>query len=360
MTGAARWWLVSDLHLDGSEGDTDVAGALAALVDVVTETSEPGERHLVLLGDSFELATWTDDAEEAVERLNLIARRLPEALASLGRAVRSGAHVHLVCGNHDVDLVRPAVQRQLVRLVLPADPEDAGRLLVHPWILHVPGLLYAEHGHQHHEPHRMPTLLEAMRESRPPGPVPPLAAFVQARGQGQGPATVGRRVALAAWLSWRCEREARRPRHQRLLRAYARDLGLPAETLVGLHAASRLRPGRAAITVGARTLGRAMGRGGDPNGYLRRAALRVDGVLGGSAERPACYVFGHTHVATVENLRGSGRFFVNTGSWAGPRPGLPVVLVEAVGERVDVRLVTLERPRPPRPANGTWPPETAA
>ena len=31
---------------------------------------------------------------------------------------------------------------------------------VHPWWLHEPHVFHAEHGHQHHDVHRMPTLLE--------------------------------------------------------------------------------------------------------------------------------------------------------------------------------------------------------
>ena len=361
MTETTRWWLISDLHLDGSEASSDVARTLAALVDVVVETEGPGGRHLVLLGDSFELATWSDEADEAVRRLTSIARRLPEVFATLGRAVQSGAQVHLVCGNHDVDLMRPAVKRQLERLIAPAGTRGTGGVLVHPWMLLVPGVLYAEHGHQHHEPHRMPILLRATTNASP-GHAPPLAALVRARGQGLGPVRVGRKVILAAWLSWRREREARRPWHQQLLGSCARDLGLPAETLVGLHATSRFRPGRAVVAVGARTLRRRIGRTGDPNGYLRRAALRVDRVLGGRAERPACYVFGHTHVATLGDLPGSGRLFVNTGSWSMPAPELPVVLVERSGGRTVVQLlswpVPLRARRSPSRTNGTWRPET--
>lgn len=339
MTGTDRWWLISDLHLDGSDGGGAAAArALAALVDEVVATDGPGGRHLVLLGDSFELATWSDDADEAVERLTLTARRLPEAFAALGSAVQSGVHVHLVCGNHDVDLMRPAVTRQLERLILPVASPGAGRLRVHPWMLHVPGVLYAEHGHQHHEPHRMPTLLRLMTDAGPP-PAPPLVAYVQARGQGLGPIRIGTRVTLAAWRSWRLEREARRPWHQQLLRSVAGDAELPAETLAGLQAAARFRPGRALVTVGARTLLRRVGRAGDPNGYLRRAALRVDRILGSRTERPVCYVFGHTHVATLEELRGGGRYFVNTGSWSTQAPALPVVLVERAGGGTSVRLV---------------------
>jgi len=57
MEPGAIWWFVSDLHLDPDGADprgTD--GALAEFVDAVVLDSGAPERHLVLLGDTFELS----------------------------------------------------------------------------------------------------------------------------------------------------------------------------------------------------------------------------------------------------------------------------------------------------------------
>ena len=70
----------------------------------------------------------------------------------------------VVVGNHDVDLVRPAAAQRLGELL-----GDRGEhLRLHPWALHVPGVLFAEHGHQHHAVHRLPTLLLAAADDHTP------------------------------------------------------------------------------------------------------------------------------------------------------------------------------------------------
>lgn len=74
----------------------------------------------------------------------------PDFFAGLRRFLGAGFPIDVVSGNHDVDLVRPAVRTRLRELLGTGGGEgDGGGVRFHPWIYYVPGVLYAEHGHQH-------------------------------------------------------------------------------------------------------------------------------------------------------------------------------------------------------------------
>ena len=58
MRLGAIWWFVSDLHLDPDGADPrGTGGALADFIDAVVLDSPVPERHLVLLGDTFQLTS---------------------------------------------------------------------------------------------------------------------------------------------------------------------------------------------------------------------------------------------------------------------------------------------------------------
>ena len=141
---------------------------------------------MVLLGDTFDLPG--DDG--AVARLEALAVRHPGVLAALRRTLATGTHLEVVCGNHDAALARPAVQEALRRLLTPPPRSwpapRAGTVRVHPWMLHVPGVFHAEHGHQHHDVHRVPTLLSQPSSA---GPMEsPLSAWTGSARSGPGSA----------------------------------------------------------------------------------------------------------------------------------------------------------------------------
>jgi hypothetical protein len=54
----------------------------------------------------------------------------------------------------------------------------------------------------------------------------------------------------------------------------------------------------------------------DYDSYLRLAARRIDDILTTEGLRPLCYVFGHSHVATLEELPVRGAWYAGTGTWS--------------------------------------------
>jgi UDP-2,3-diacylglucosamine pyrophosphatase LpxH len=167
--------IVSDLHLCG--GYDERTGAFSRREDFFYDDafarflaylraraeSEGRRWRLVILGDFFDFLQ-VDQFEPAggepavdtsagatMAKLARIARGHRELFAALGAFAAAGFPVDIVPGNHDVELVRPSVQRRLVDLICGAcrQPEAAASIHFHPWIYYVPGVLYAEHGHQY-------------------------------------------------------------------------------------------------------------------------------------------------------------------------------------------------------------------
>ncbi|HEV8639285.1 MAG TPA: metallophosphoesterase [Chloroflexota bacterium] len=178
--------VVSDLHLsagyDERSGtysrneDFFYDGAFARfLAHLEGRARSEGRRwRLVILGDLFDFlqveldppprADQELDTSEAttLRKLDRIASGHAEFFAALGRFAAGGFPVDVVVGNHDIELIRPATQRRLVELVvaLSGRPEAAESIAFYPWIYFVPGVLYAEHGHQYDDVNSFPTQLE--------------------------------------------------------------------------------------------------------------------------------------------------------------------------------------------------------
>lgn len=113
---------------------------------------------LVLLGDvvDFLQVDLADEspgvtaAETGVRRLDAVIAGHPGFFAALGRLLAAGHRLDLVVGNHDVDFVWPGVHERLRRLLVAhAGADAAERFVVHPWLFYLPGVVYAEHGHQY-------------------------------------------------------------------------------------------------------------------------------------------------------------------------------------------------------------------
>lgn len=125
---------------------------------------------LVVLGDFVDfLRAGLHGAEEtpsqcqgrAREALDRIAGGHPQVFEGLGRWLAGGHPVEIVLGNHDRELILPAVQDRLLELLEQAGAggRAAGLVRFHPWIYYVPGLVYAEHGHQYDDPNCFSTEL---------------------------------------------------------------------------------------------------------------------------------------------------------------------------------------------------------
>jgi UDP-2,3-diacylglucosamine pyrophosphatase LpxH len=181
--------VVSDLHLaagyDERTGtysrneDFFYDGSFARFLAHLQASGRPWR--LVLLGDVFDFlqvelgppptAEQELDVSEAttLAKFERIARGHPEFFAALGRFAAAGFPVDVVPGNHDVELVRPGTQRRFVELVVEASgrPEAAGAFSFHPWLIFIPGVLYAEHGHQYDDVNSFLTQLEPFVEGDP-------------------------------------------------------------------------------------------------------------------------------------------------------------------------------------------------
>jgi hypothetical protein len=273
MNGAAQWRLLSDLHLGVPEEDPRRPGRVLPrfLRDGIRD--ESGARlHVVFVGDTFELAGLTE--EESLVRLESILNGHQETFHALKTCAARGVQLHFLCGNHDVELARPSVAARLSALLSPAEP---ARVRVHPWLLHVPRVLVAEHGHQHHALHRIPEVLRTAVNGTDELELPPLAAWHAYPSTSRfGRVEVLARACLASELA---------ERRIRVLAASGRNItgdGPPA-------AAARF----------ARTL-EAYGSG------------------------VPWYFSAHTHRAVESQLEGSATRYVNTGTWSsdvrGPGP----------------------------------------
>lgn len=293
MTNGRRWILVSDTHFRRNRVAHDHApgAALARLVRHLALGDEASTITVILLGDFFELLNDVDvDAARSLDAILPVHREVMDALKD---AVSKGIRLVVVPGNHDAALATPGVWARFH-----AGFDDGHRVTLCPWFTYIPGVLYAEHGHQHHDLNRMPTLLNTQTGSADPT-IPPLAA-------------VGVKRKLVAFVeSWRNERRSGRSAYTQLLREEALRQGLPQTVVLSLHRISRFRPLQ---TVG-RVLGVRFGIAGCSNeNRARRQALKIAEILDTSGFHVGAVVFGHTHHAEQSPGRTSGSYF-NTGTW---------------------------------------------
>jgi hypothetical protein len=164
-----EWYVVSDLHLNGEPGSRDIDAALPAFLDAVVGAGS-ARRSLVLLGDTFDLhGPVRQPGARVAERLTALAEAHAPVVEALAACVRSGVELQVVGGNHDVELTRPGTAA-LFTALLGLEAGHPG-IRYSPWVVHEPGIFYAEHGNQHQELNRMPTVLtngwRARRGTRP-------------------------------------------------------------------------------------------------------------------------------------------------------------------------------------------------
>jgi UDP-2,3-diacylglucosamine pyrophosphatase LpxH len=304
---------ISDAHLDLEPQQRPTDEALTGFLDDVAHASHRSTTQLVLLGDMFELlGPLGGGVAAAVKRLDEIVACRPQVVAALSRCVQAGVAVDVVAGNHDLDLVRPAVAARLrVQLGVAADDEA---VRVWPWLYVVPGVLYAEHGNQHHDLNRFPSILDPYSPHDPEELfTPPLAtrdrlvaanAFTRRRHAAT--------IACSLSSSWRGELAARRSAHAVLTRVYAEELGLDATLVLELERLSRVRMARMARRLAERLVTQ---RGEPPDAYLLSAGRAVHRLTATRGAATPFYVFGHTHVARDLPLDGSSRY-LNCGTWS--------------------------------------------
>jgi UDP-2,3-diacylglucosamine pyrophosphatase LpxH len=301
--------LVSDLHLGaGDEVGRRHGPAFGeqfhddeAFEAFLSHQRARGDHRLVLLGDAFDLlhvpvtapraALYARSDEQALGQLRAVLEAHPlvrDALAAT--AVRHP--VDVVLGNHDVELARPALQRELRSVLGPG-------VAVHPFALHLPGVLHAQHGHHHHD---INTFRDPQHPVGPRGTAerPPAARLHALRAGLGAPRAFARELPTVA-LS---RRGPRRPAEA--------EGPLPAQVVADLVALGSTSVPRIARRVARKALAR--GRGPLPP-YGAVAATRVRDVLARHGWGVPFVAFGHTHVAGLEPMGDDG-WYLNTGTWS--------------------------------------------
>lgn len=313
--------LVSDLHLGGGgrherfrqdRDFTDFCHHLAGRPPTVA-----GARRLAVLGDFLELLEVRAGEEGrlassvtiALARLDRIVDAHAGVFAAVADLVDAGWGIDVVIGNHDIDLIRPALQHRLGEL-LGKGRRHESPVRFHPWILHVPGLLYAEHGSQYHDINWFPELLWAAGRHGD-GPIRhPLGAHLGERP----PALVAASVReLANRLLG--VRDPRRRRYRcEGLTALSQEVALSREALRRID----LVPATSVGVMALRLLRQLYHRQHGGSIYLRQAARAIDRILQPAGEGCAFYAFGHSHAAEHRRLMDGegGPEYLNAGTWS--------------------------------------------
>jgi UDP-2,3-diacylglucosamine pyrophosphatase LpxH len=352
--------IVSDLHL--GPGPSECVEPFyndTAFARLLDQMREDRRFRLVILGDFIdflraELVT-NADAEPmgeaiALATLDRVIEGHPKVFDALARLLTSGSMLDVVVGNHDAELVRPVIQDRLRAVLGPS-------VSFHRWIYYVPGLLYAEHGHQYDSLNCFSTFLEPFGDDdgkvleRPIGlylfceaerlnatldPCPDHAshhfryfALAARRHPREAAVTMRRKAGLAAATVRQAramsspDRVARRAAYRRLaLPAYADEIGLSTRSLLAIDALSAAprEPQRALASqvLHRMTPSRAIGPLGRRVKYLEDASIGIHETLQRERRDVPFYVFGHSHGAQHLPLDfgPTAPQYLNTGTWS--------------------------------------------
>lgn len=349
-----RLLIVSDLHMATPGGSyPDPFGEDAAFADALRRFADhvaPPAR-LVLLGDVVDLVLAVPRPRDvcgtdglAVAKLAAIADAHPTVFAALSDVIGAGHGIDVVAGNHDAELLRPAVQDRFRALL------GGAAVAFHPWVIHVPGVLYAEHGQQHHDINHVAGLADRPGERGEAPALSPaacmdalrvdLAQLLGVHGRGLGPqlvelacglvagrpgarsaavrAAAGARLLAGSLAAIALEPYRDDTAYEQRLREHARELALPGDAVVAIAAAAKPTPASILRRLARATIERTAGRGGDRDGYMLDAARAIDDRLRAAGAATAFYAFGHTHVARDVPLRAgpAGPRYLNAGTWS--------------------------------------------
>ena len=236
--------IVSDLHLGGglraaTWGDAfrDEFTDDQAFSDFLCWLTKRPPSRLVFLGDTFDFlrvpvtstrtGLFARSDAEAVAQLDQIAAAHPTVFKALSAMLAAGVHVDFVSGNHDAELIRSAVQKRLCALL-------GTQVRFHPWLLYIPGLLYAEHGHHHHDINAFVCPLYPYAKSDGCLERPPAAWLGDLRRFSANP----RHWWRDAMTGLRGRRPSARRRAEyfaKLVPAHADQIGLPERVVAELH-----------------------------------------------------------------------------------------------------------------------------
>lgn len=391
-----RFVILSDLHLTESgfgepTGDPvspNASEAFAALVEHMRSRTADGTRtRLVLLGDTLELvdprlSRFGARIPPVGSRLRAIAEANPSVFRALRSAIEGGLELDVVPGNHDAELAFPSVQACFREVVAPGAGDTTDAIIFHPWIYYVPGVLYAEHGHQYHDVNAFASPLEPSLADDPEDLDHPIGAYVDASLRDartarrtrpmRAPAADG--ILLAATVvrglvrygtsavAFRNARRRRREERRAILDRYADAIALARPSLRAIDALSRrgvLAVGSRVATYGLEWLRRSIPLGGRSGlrtstgyrpEYLYAAAAAIDEILCRRGEEVPMYVFGHSHVVerVAVRTRAGAADLLGTGTWTSQGPGradlpsrtgrFPWIEIERRADRISSRV----------------------
>lgn len=145
-------------------------GALVRFLGSVQSQRPPifAYSHVIFNGDSWDFDSVYSSPDDVAAPAEGMPSTVPGAVYKMGRMIddhpafiaavaeflAAGNEVTFVMGNHDRELCFPEVQTLLRQRVAAAAPAGNGadvatRLHFEPWFIHIPGVLYAEHGQQY-------------------------------------------------------------------------------------------------------------------------------------------------------------------------------------------------------------------
>ena len=320
---------------------------------------------------------------DTIDKVRRIGAGHSALFNAMQRLIEAGHGIDILPGNHDPQLMNAAVQSELTRLL---DTGGSNQIRVHNWLLHVPGVFFAEHGNQYHDINSFPNWL---RFAAPDGPSPDLPIgpvfddFIVGLAQRTGqtslnmntilarisrspalalktlPANIGfaaHMISNVLGIAGGRGKTSRGAYRETLLPEESKRCGLPIDVLAAIdrlaEEIARELPGRLANAlrqIPARIMPfmptrRDRGSGGvlsspaQRSARIRQIAAQIDDVLRESSLEVPFYVFGHTHRAVDELIRGAGNGtrYLNTGSWTGEhspvanaRPVLSYVLIHS-------------------------------
>ncbi len=311
--------IVSDLHLGGGppaeawgRGFSDEFTDDRAFSDFLRWLSERPGCRLVFLGDAFDflrvpviggrIGLFARTDTEAVAQLDRIAAAHPTVVKALSAALAAGVQVDFVSGNHDAELIRPAVRERVCRLF-------GAQVRFHSWILYIPGLLYAEHGHHHHDINTFVRPLYPYAEKGGGNLERPPAAFLGDLWRFPASPAHMWRDAMTG-LHGRPPIRSRADYLAGRIPAHSKEIGLPESVVAELHYLTSFSP----FAVGRRIVSTRLRRGGHP-GYMPTAAAAVRDLLTRNQIAVPFYAFGHTHTA-MRSALGTDAWYLNSGTWS--------------------------------------------
>lgn len=338
-TTATTIVVVADLHLAAGRHDPFSSDtALVSFLDDLTTRAQHGVApRLVLLGDTLDFTLvevgglrLDPTVDGALARLERIETAHSTVFAAFRRATRAGVPLHVLPGNHDLELFLSPVLDRLRELVAP----EPGTLQLHPWFVHLPGVAYLEHAQQHHDLNRVPRLLDTGANGAvaiPAGtvygeyllaladvfdldlPIEAISARSIAAAARAHPRRLARSLAptlAASRALLRCEIEARRTRKKAgaTARSLDADDDLPHGTARKLELASASTPLSAIRRLARRRT----------DHYMVDRAQAVHDVLATAGRAVPYYILAHTHEAADRPLTGepAGARYVNPGTWS--------------------------------------------